>query len=188
MEQLLTLNRQFLIKIPYLISGFSGPIAGIMVAIPVLIIGIHLSTIVPIASQTINLSYPPIITILMYLMLPPIPSGYALQIHPLVFAGWVGIIVTLLNLMPVAFLDGGHIVRSLFTEKIHRIISIIGVLVTLVLGWLPMAVLMMLILVLNKRHPGALDNVSTLTLWRKGMGVVMLIIFILCLSQAPTFL
>jgi membrane-associated protease RseP (regulator of RpoE activity) len=168
--------------------GFSGPIAGIIVAIPVLIIGIHLSTIVPITSQTIHLSNPPIISILMYLILPPIPAGYALQIHPLVFAGWVGIIVTLLNLMPVAFLDGGHIVRSLFTEKIHRIISIIGVLVTLILGWIPMAVLMMLILVLNKRHPGALDNVSTLTLWRKGMAVVMLIIFILCLSQAPAFL
>jgi len=121
-------------------------------------------------------------------MLPPIPAGYALQIHPLVFAGWVGILVTLLNLMPVAFLDGGHIVRSLFTEKIHRLISIIGTLVTLVLGWYPMAVLMMLILVLNKKHPGALDDVSKLTLWRKGMAVVMLIIFILCLSQAPTFL
>ena len=168
--------------------GFSGPIAGILVAIPVLIIGIHLSTIVPITSQTINLSNPPIISILIYLMLPPIPAGYALQIHPLVFAGWVGIIVTLLNLMPVAFLDGGHIVRSLFTEKIHRLISIIGALVTLVLGWYPMAVLMMLLLVLNKRHPGAMDDVSTLTLWRKGMAVVMLIIFILCLSQAPTFL
>jgi len=49
-------------------------------------------------------------------------------------------------------------------------------------------VLMMLILVLNKKHPGALDDVSKLTLWRKGMAVVMLIIFILCLSQAPTFL
>ena len=86
-----------------------------------------------------------------------------IAIHPLVFAGWVGIIVTLLNLMPVAFLDGGHIVRSLFTEKIHRIISIIGVLVTLDLGWIPMAILMMLILVFNKRHTGALDNVSKLT-------------------------
>ncbi len=167
--------------------GFSGPLAGIIVAIPVLIIGIHLSTIVPIASQTVALSNPPIITILMYFMLPPIPAGYALQIHPLVFAGWVGIIVTLLNLMPIAFLDGGHIVRSLFTERIHKIISIIGVLVTLVLQWYPMAVLMMLILVLNKRHPGALDDVSRLTLWRKGMAVVMLIIFILCLTPAPIF-
>jgi membrane-associated protease RseP (regulator of RpoE activity) len=89
--------------------------------------------------------------------------------------------------MPVAFLDGGHIVRSLFTERIHKIISIIGVLVTLVLQWYPMAVLMMLILVLNKRHPGALDDVSRLTLWRKGMAVVMLIIFILCLTPAPIF-
>ena len=102
--------------------------------------------------MTMNLPNPLIVSILTSLMMPPIPAGYGLEIHPLVLAGWVGIIVTLLNLMPVAFLDGGHIVKSLFTEKIHRIISIIGVLITLALGWIPMAILMMLILVLNKRH------------------------------------
>ncbi len=167
--------------------GFSGPIAGIIVAIPVLIIGLHFSTVVPLTAMTMNLPNPLIVSILTSLMMPPIPAGYGLEIHPLVLAGWVGIIVTLLNLMPVAFLDGGHIVRSLFTEKIHRIISIIGVLVTLALGWIPMAILMMLILVLNKRHTGALDNVSKLTTWRKGMAVVMLIIFILCLTHSPIF-
>ncbi len=168
--------------------GFSGPIAGIIVTIPVLIIGIYLSKIVPMASMSMTFTPPPIMSIIMYFMLPPIPAGYGLQIHPIVFAGWVGIIITLLNLMPVAFLDGGHIIRSLFTEKIHRVISIIGVLVTLALGWIPMAILMMLILILNRRHPGALDNVSKLTLGRKVMAVVMLIIFILCLSPAPTIL
>jgi len=168
--------------------GFSGPIAGIIVTIPVLIIGIYLSKIVPTASMSMTFTPPPIMSLIMYFMLPPIPAGYGLQIHPIVFAGWVGIIITLLNLMPVAFLDGGHIIRSLFTEKIHRTISIIGVLVTLALGWIPMAILMMLILVLNRRHPGALDNVSKLTLGRKVMAVVMLIIFILCLSPAPTIL
>jgi membrane-associated protease RseP (regulator of RpoE activity) len=165
--------------------GFSGPFAGILVAIPVLIIGISLSKIVPTASMSMIFTPPPIMSILIYFMIPTIPAGYGLQIHPIVFAGWVGIIVTLLNLMPVAFLDGGHIVRSLFSEKIHGVISIIGVLVTIVLGWIPMAILMMLILVLNKRHPGALDNVSKLTKWRKVMAVVMLIIFLLCLSPVP---
>jgi membrane-associated protease RseP (regulator of RpoE activity) len=168
--------------------GFSGPIAGIIVTIPVLIIGIYLSKIAPLSSMSMIFTPPPIMSIIMYFMLPPIPAGYGLQIHPIVFAGWVGIIVTLLNLMPVAFLDGGHIVRSLFTEKIHRIISIIGVFVTLALGWIPMAILMMIILILNKRHPGALDDVSKLTFRRKVMAVVMLIIFILCLSPAPTVL
>jgi membrane-associated protease RseP (regulator of RpoE activity) len=167
--------------------GFSGPLAGFLVAIPVIILGIYLSKIAPMSSMSMMLSPPPIMSIIIYFMMPPIPSGYGVQIHPIVFAGWVGIIVTLLNLMPVAFLDGGHIVRSLFSEKIHKIISIIGVLVTLVLGWIPMAILMMLILVLNKRHPGALDNVSKLTLWRKAMAVVMLIIFILCLTPVSIF-
>lgn len=167
--------------------GFSGPLAGFIVAIPVLILGISLSKIVPMSSMSMTLSPPPIMSILIYFMMPPIPSGYGVQIHPIVFAGWVGIIVTLLNLMPVAFLDGGHIVRSLFNEKIHKIISIIGILVTLVLGWIPMAILMMLIMVLNKRHPGALDNVSKLTMWRKVMAGIMLMIFILCLTPVSIF-
>ncbi len=165
--------------------GFSGPLAGIIIAVPVLIIGIYLSKITPVISGSMIFYPPPIMSIVMYFLAPNIPSGYELQLHPIAFAGWVGIIVTLLNLMPVAFLDGGHIVRSLFNEKIHRIISIIGVFVTLLLGWIPMAILMMLILVLNRRHPGALDNVSKLTVSRKILAVVMLIIFILCLTPVP---
>jgi membrane-associated protease RseP (regulator of RpoE activity) len=166
--------------------GFSGPLAGIIVTIPVLIIGIYLSKIAPIVSGSMIFYPPPIMTIIMFFLVPSIPVGYELQIHPIAFAGWVGIIVTLLNLMPVAFLDGGHIVRSLFSEKIHQIISILGVIVTWLLGWLPMALLMILILLLNRRHPGALDNVSKLTLRRKAMAIGMLVIFILCLTPVPT--
>jgi membrane-associated protease RseP (regulator of RpoE activity) len=165
--------------------GYSGPIAGIIVTIPVLIIGINLSKIVPMATMSMTFTPPPIMSILMYFMLPPIPAGYGLEIHPIVFAGWVGIIVTMLNLMPVAFLDGGHIVRSLFNETIHKIISIIGVLVTIALGWIPMALLMMFILAMNRSHPGALDNVSKLTFRRKVIAVIMLVIFILCLTPVP---
>jgi membrane-associated protease RseP (regulator of RpoE activity) len=166
--------------------GYSGPLAGILVTIPVLIIGIYLSKIVPIIHGT-TIFYPsPLMSIIMYFLLPPIPSGYELQIHPVLFAGWVGIIVTLLNMMPVAFLDGGHIVRSVFNEKVHRIISLAGVLITIVLGWITMAVLMMLIIYINRRHPGALDDVSDLTTGRKILAVVMLIVFILCLTPIPT--
>ncbi|MDD3985312.1 MAG: site-2 protease family protein [Methanobacterium sp.] len=168
--------------------GFSGPLAGIIIAIPILIIGIYLSKITPIISGSIIFYPPPIMGIIMYFLKPNIPIGYELQLHPLAFAGWVGIIITFLNLMPVAFLDGGHIVRSLFNEKIHRIISIIGVCITLLLGWIPMTILMILILVLNRKHPGALDNVSKLTVKRKIMAIIMLIIFIVCLTPVPRFI
>ncbi len=166
--------------------GFSGPIAGIIVTIPVLIIGILLSTVVPIKAGAMMFNPPPLMAIFMYFLAPTVPAGYMLQIHPVAFAAWVGIIVTMLNLMPVSFLDGGHISRSLFNERTHQIVSMIGIVVTVVLGWITMAILMFLLLFFTKKHPGALDNASKLTRGRKIMAVVMLIIFILCLSPIPT--
>jgi len=165
--------------------GFSGPLAGIVVAGPVLIIGILLSSVEPVGAGVLTFTPPLLMSILTYFLLPPVPSGYALNIHPVAFAGWVGIIVTMLNLMPVAFLDGGHISRSLFDERIHKAVSMIGIAVTMVLGWIPMAILMFIILFATKRHPGALDNVSGITKWRKAMAVVMLLVFILCLCPVP---
>ena len=87
--------------------------AGIIVTIPVLFIGIHYSTIAPINTGSVVLTPPPIMNIISYLVAPSVLNGYMLQMNPVAFAGWVGIVITMLNLMPVAFLDGGHISRSL---------------------------------------------------------------------------
>jgi len=165
--------------------GFSGPIAGIIVTIPVLIIGVYLSKIVPMQETSIMFIPSILMYIIIYFMVPVVPDGYILQIHPLAFAGWVGTVVTMLNLMPVAFLDGGHISRSIFSEKIHKIISIIGIIITFALGWIPMAILMILILFMTKRHPGALDDVSKLSKYRKMLVIAIIIIFIVCLSPIP---
>jgi membrane-associated protease RseP (regulator of RpoE activity) len=166
--------------------GFSGPIAGIIVTIPVLIIGIYLSSITPMHKETIVFIPSLLMSIIAYFAYPSIPSGYVLNLHPIAFAGWVGIIITMLNLMPVAFLDGGHISRSIFTENAHRIISLIGVAITVALGWIPMALLMILILFMAKRHPGAMDNVSKLSKNRKRLAMIILVVFILCLSPIPS--
>lgn len=162
--------------------GVSGPLAGILVTIPVLFIGIYLSTIAPLKTGTIIIIPPLIMGLISFLAAPPVPEGYLLQMHPVAFAGWVGVIVTMLNLMPVAFLDGGHISRSIFSEKIHRIVSFIAIIITLLLGWIPMALLMMVIMYATKRHPGALDNVTQLTRKRKLLAVVAVAVLILCLS------
>ena len=123
--------------------------------------------------------------IVMYFVSPQIPSGYELFVHPVAFAGWVGIIITMLNLMPVAVLDGGHISRSLFNTKVHQYVSVAGIIVTILLGWYAMAILMALFLLMAKTHPGALDNVSKLSRNRKIIAVLTLVIFILCLTPAP---
>lgn len=165
--------------------GVSGPIAGIIVTLPVLIIGLYLSITAPMQSGTPLFIPSPLMYIAIQFISSPAPEGYGIMINPFLFAAWVGIIVTMLNLMPVAFLDGGHISRSLFSEKMHKYLSIAGMIVTFLLGWIPMAILMGVILFMSKRHPGALDNVSKLSKNRKIFSVVMIIILILCLSPIP---
>jgi membrane-associated protease RseP (regulator of RpoE activity) len=168
--------------------GFSGPLAGLIITIPVLIIGIYLSAVVPLQNGSM-LFYPPIImSIIAYFAAPPVPDGYMLSIHPMAFAGWVGVVVTMLNLMPVAFLDGGHISRSIFKQNIHKFLSFIGIVVTLMLGWIPMAILMAIIMYLSKEHPGALDNVTNLSRNRKILSIVMVVVLILCLAPAPSYI
>jgi membrane-associated protease RseP (regulator of RpoE activity) len=162
--------------------GVSGPLAGLLVTIPVLFVGIYLSTAAPIESGSTIIIPPLLMTIISYFAAPPVPDGYLLMMHPVAFAGWVGVIVTMLNLMPVAFLDGGHISRSIFNEKIHRIVSFIAIIITLLLGWIPMALLMIIMMFATKKHPGALDNVTELTGRRKILATVALGVLILCLS------
>ena len=165
--------------------GVSGPIAGFIVTIPVLIIGVLMAHIAPMQGVDIQIIPSPLMYIITQFVSPVVPSGYGMIFNPLLLAGWVGIIITMLNLMPVAFLDGGHISRSLFSEKMHQYLSIAGMIITLLLGWIPMTILMAVILFMSKRHPGALDNVSELSRNRKILSVMMVVILILCLSPIP---
>ncbi|EKF85851.1 site-2 protease family protein [Methanobacterium formicicum] len=165
--------------------GYSGPLAGFIVAIPVLLIGLKYSTVATNPDVAIAFTPPLIMQLFSYLVAPAASSGQMIMMHPVAFAGWVGILVTMLNLMPVAFLDGGHISRSLFGVSVHKFVSILGIMVTIILGWYLMAALMVFIFLMGKGHPGALDNVAPMDRKRKIIAVVILIIFVLCLSPAP---
>lgn len=166
--------------------GVSGPIAGFLVTIPVLIVGLYLSHVAPIQPGALNFYPPLLMQVIMQFTSPQIPVGYELYVHPVAFAGWVGVIITMLNLMPIAVLDGGHISRSIFSGKIHQYISIAGIIVMFALGWYAMAILVtFFILFMARSHPGALDNISKLSRKRKIITILVLVIFILCLSPAP---
>jgi membrane-associated protease RseP (regulator of RpoE activity) len=166
--------------------GLSGPLAGILVTVPVLMIGLSMSTVMVQSTGAILFTPPLLMDIIASFTAPAVSSGQMIFLHPVAFAGWVGVVVAMLNLMPVAFLDGGHISRSIFSVKIHSIISILAVVVTVLLGWIPMAILMLLILFKSKTHPGAMDNVAPITRGRKIMAIMALILLILCLSPVPS--
>ena len=100
--------------------GASGPLAGMAVAIPVLIIGLKLSTVQPLPPHGTDEGQSILYLLIKRVVLGPIPDGYDVFLHPTAFAGWVGLLLTMLNLIPVGQLDGGHVAYALFGPKQDR--------------------------------------------------------------------
>lgn len=105
--------------------GASGPIAGLVVAIPLLVIGLSLSHVgpsVPDADTTIegnSILYALIKLAMFDRWLPG--GGLDVQLHPMAFAAWVGLLITAINLLPIGQLDGGHIAKALFGDRHEKL-------------------------------------------------------------------
>ncbi|MEZ4372832.1 MAG: site-2 protease family protein [Polyangiaceae bacterium] len=102
--------------------GAAGPLAGMVVAIPLMFIGIRLSDVTPGLNQGVVVYEGDSLLYwgLKRLALGELPPGYDIQTHPLALAAWVGFFVTFLNLFPISQLDGGHIAYALFGERQNR--------------------------------------------------------------------
>ncbi len=156
--------------------GASGPLAGFLVAIPVLIYGIkHSFVLKALSGPLVSIPDPLLVQWLSALLLHP-PEGSIIVGHPTYWAGWIGLLVTSLNLLPASMLDGGHAVRAALGPERHRVISYLAVAVALALGYVPMAIL---ILLFNPRgHPGPLDDLTPLSRSRIIVGLLLIVIFL----------
>jgi membrane-associated protease RseP (regulator of RpoE activity) len=179
-------NRRVMLDI-----GAAGPLIGIVVAIPVLLIGLSLSHVQPIVTdQAYMLEGSSLLYLaLKYLMFGRWLPGGGLDvfISPVAFAGWAGLLVTSLNLIPAGQFDGGHILYSVLGERAQRltwpIVLALGLLGLIFWrGWLIWA---LLVLLLGQRHPGPLDGVTELDGRRKLVAVVTLVVFVLTFMPVP---
>jgi len=156
--------------------GFTGPITGFIIATIVTVIGIQLSTYVPPDPDALYISLPLLFQFIITLF-PLSGIGDAIQLHPVAFAGWVGMVVTMLNLVPSGMFDGGHVARSVMGDRAHQIISYAGIVLLALIGWWTMAILALFFSA--AKHPGPLDDVSKLTTNRKIGAIVLVAVFIL---------
>ena len=170
--------------------GAAGPICGFLIAVPVTIIGLILTSAwavsAPQTGEMILLGSPLIYTGLAVLVDLFIPFKENILIHPTAFAGWVGLFVTSINLLPAGQLDGGHVFRALFGEK-SRYVSYAAVAFMFALGFLYFGwpVFAFLILILGMRHPPALNEVTELDMKRKILGVFTILLLIVCFVPIP---
>jgi membrane-associated protease RseP (regulator of RpoE activity) len=208
-------NRNHLMDI-----GAAGPLAGFVVAIVVLIIGLRMSVI-----DTIPISFPAgygaqiegssilylLFKYLSFGMLLPHPAAYTMSpllywlryfftgqpapfgatdvmLSPVAWAGWVGILVTSLNLIPAGTLDGGHIAQTLFGKRTTRLFLpfILGILVLLGMvwnGWWLWAA--MIFFLVGRVYAEPLDQITPLSKSRKVIGVLCIILFLLTFTPVP---
>lgn len=162
--------------------GVSGPIVGFIVATIVTAIGLTMSVPAQPVEEAVELPAPLIMILvgelLEYFKLIPRPTlGQTLYLHPVGFAGWVGMVVTMLNLLPAAMLDGGHVARSLVGDKARAILTAVSIFLLVISDFWLMAFFVLFLSL--QRHPGPLDGVSSLSNGRKLLAIVLVAIFVL---------
>ncbi len=170
--------------------GIAGPLAGLCVALPAIVVGLHWSELILTGSAGhvgIALGTPLMFSLLQWLTLGPIPQGGDVLLHPVAFAGWIGLLVTALNLLPIGQLDGGHIAYAL-VGKHHRKVAIFALLVLVGMGtlyWSGWLFWASLSLILGLKHPPPLDDVTRLDKRRRLVGFASLLLLLSVITPSP---
>lgn len=176
-------NRRVLLEI-----GAAGPIAGFVVCIPALIIGLSLSEIrEPGFQPGFSFGSSIALSFLTKMVLGASPENVDIVLHPIAFAGWIGLFITALNLLPIGQLDGGHIIYALF-EKNYLIVSKIAFILLIPLGyflWHGWFIWAAIVAVFGFRHPPLIDESIQLTSHDKKIGLISIAIFVVTFIPSP---
>ena len=168
--------------------GLSGPLAGLVIAIPVACLGIYFAHAVPVLPGGWSFQDPLIFKPLIHWMHPNLPANHELALNPLMLAGWVGMLITGLNMMPVSQLDGGHVAYALLGRKSHwlaRGVMASAVVFILVSGQYSWSVMLCLVAVVGTTHPPTADDRVPLGWKRVVLGWMSMFIPVLCFMPTP---
>jgi membrane-associated protease RseP (regulator of RpoE activity) len=174
--------------------GIAGPIAGFVIAVPLLFMGMYLSRVVELPrnleGELLWLGEPLLFKAAAWLTFGPVADGYTITMHPVAFAAWFGLLATALNLFPIGQLDGGHISYAVLGRKstvvtLVMVVCLIG-LAFWSLSWAVWAGLtVMMLVVFGPHHPRTADESVPLDPARKALAIFAVIMFILCFTPAP---
>jgi membrane-associated protease RseP (regulator of RpoE activity) len=171
--------------------GVAGPIAGFVALVPALVAGLSLSEVTTIPNGTMTwLGKPLLYRIVHGLMFGTVPDGHMVNLHPMVFGAWFGMLATALNLLPFGQLDGGHITYATI-KRYAMHISLATVAAAIVMtfisrAWILTTILMLVMLaLLGPRHPTVLDEEEPLASGRRTVALFALVMFVICVTPIP---
>ena len=172
--------------------GIAGPIAGFLVAVPALVIGLAMSRVVQLPDEFTGLwlGEPLLFQFVSTLLWGTLAEGSSLNMHPMAFAAWFGLLATALNLFPIGQLDGGHISYAVLGRR-SSYVTLAMVLVAVALStmsssWIVWTGLMIVMLVMfGPHHPRTFDEDVPLDRTRLLFAAFAVAMFVLCFTPAP---
>ncbi|MBI3861360.1 MAG: site-2 protease family protein [Planctomycetia bacterium] len=176
--------------------AISGPLAGLVLTLPMVYWGLRMSVIrlAPTGHAGLMFGQPLLLEWMSRLVLGPIPAGKDLFMHPMLFAGWVGIFITALNLIPIGQLDGGHILYCLIGRKAHfvaRGLFLLGVCTVAYSyffgdnSFISWTLMLFLIWMFGTRHPPTANDAEQLGITRIVLGWLTLMFVVIGLTPTP---
>ena len=176
--------------------GIAGPLAGLVFAIPALLIGLQYSTVLPAANAaTMMQKGSDVGSSLLFALLAKLSlgdrliEGHNILMSPLAFAGWLGILVTALNLLPIGQLDGGHVAHALFGRRKAEVIGIVALFALFLLAlfvWSGLLIWAIIVFfIAGIKSPPPLNDFSKLDSRRAVLGAFALVLLFLMLTPVP---
>jgi membrane-associated protease RseP (regulator of RpoE activity) len=172
--------------------GIMGPAMGLVVALPATVIGISMSRIVQVdqlPSGTMGLGDSILFSFIAEWIHGPLPKGHDLLLHPIGFAGWAGLFVTALNLLPMGQLDGGHIIYALFRQKsvfVYRLVFFSLAAFTIIARqpqWI--FFLALTYFLIRLKHPPTMDEEVPIGPSRFAFGIAAMLFFAITFPPNP---
>ena len=172
--------------------GVAGPIAGFVVLVPLLFYSMSRSTLVHVSMPPGSLSFgePLLFRLVSWLKFGAIGDSAQLNLHPIGFAAWFGMLATAWNLLPFGQLDGGHLAYATLGDR-SRYLSYATVAGSIAMcfisySWVVMTLMMVAMMYFfGARHPRVLNEYEPLGAGRQAIAVVAVIIFVLCFTPVP---
>ena len=168
--------------------GLAGPLAGLVVALPLLVYGLATSTVGPITPGGLLEGNSILYLAIKYLVFGRILPGNGMDVflNPVAWAAWGGLLITSLNLLPVGQLDGGHILYALLGRRAWPVaFGVVGLLVVMGFFWQGWFLWAFLVLIFGVRHPAPLNDLSPMGLRRTLVGIGVLVLFVLTFTPIP---
>ena len=172
--------------------GIAGPIAGFLVAVPALFVGLSMSHVARLPANFVGyeLGEPLLFKLASKLLWGTIPDGYSLNMHPIAFGAWFGLLATALNLIPAGQLDGGHISYAVLGRRSTYVtFTMMACAIALsfrATSWVVWTALMIAMLTyFGPHHPPTFDEHEPLDRGRSVLALVALAMFVLCFTPAP---